>query len=105
MKIINKLIRDRIPEIIESSGRNHRTVVLDDKKYIDSLNKKLNEELEEYQESKKIEELADIVEVIYGILKYKGVSIEEFDKIRLDKKEKRGGFDKRLFLISTDEPK
>jgi predicted house-cleaning noncanonical NTP pyrophosphatase (MazG superfamily) len=67
---------------------------------------KLQEELDEYaasDEKDQVEELADPVELVYGILESKGVTIEEFKKVRLAKKDKRRGFQKRLFLISVDE--
>lgn len=102
MIIYNKLIRDKIPEIIEKSGNKCTIRNLDDKEYIDSLNKKLQEELNEYYENEDIEELADLVELVYSILKYKEISLEEFENIRLQKKDKRGGFDKRLFLLSVE---
>lgn len=98
MKIYKKLVRDRIPEIIESNGKKCDVKTLDDKEYLESLNKKLGEELEEYYKSGEIEELADIAEIIYAITEYKGVNRDKFERIRLDKKEKRGGFEKRLFL-------
>lgn len=103
MIIYNKLIRDKVPNYIEESGKNHVTRVLEEKEYIENLNQKLQEELNEYYENEEVEELADLVELVYSIIQYKGVSIEEFEKIRLQKKYKRGGFDKRLLLISVDE--
>jgi len=99
----NKLIRDKIPEIIEKSGKRCMVRTLGDKEYIENLNKKLQEELNEYYENEDVEELADLVELVHYILKYKEISIEEFENIRLQKKEKRGGFDKKLFLVSVDE--
>lgn len=101
--IYNKLVRDRIPEVIEKSGKEYSIKTLEDKEYIDSLNKKLKEELDEYYENEDIEELADLAELVHAILKYKGVRLEEFENIRIQKREKRGGFDKRLFLVSVEE--
>jgi predicted house-cleaning noncanonical NTP pyrophosphatase (MazG superfamily) len=98
MKVYNKLVRDRIPEIIEKDSKVPITRILNDDEYISELNKKLEEEVKEYLEENKIEELADIVEVIYGILNSKNVSIEEFEIIRKNKIEKRGAFQKRIFL-------
>lgn len=99
----NKLVRDRIPEIIKASGKSCEVKTLNDQEYIENLNIKLKEELKEYMESGDIEELADLVEVVYAIVKQKGINIEEFEKIRLEKKEQRGGFDDRLFLISVSD--
>lgn len=103
MKVYNKLIRDRIPEIIEMDGKKHEVRTLGDGEYIEQLNIKLSEELKEYYESEEVEELADLVEIVYAIAGYKGVSIEEFERIRLDKREKRGGFEKRLFLVGVED--
>ena len=96
-KTYNKLVRDKIPKIIESSGNTCTTHILSDEEYIDMLDKKLNEECAEYQADKNIEELADM----YAIAKAKGTSIEELEKVRLEKAEKRGGFDEKILLIET----
>ena len=102
MKQYDKLVRDRIPEIIEKDGRTCKTIVLSDEECLEYLNKKLLEETNEYLESKQIEELADLEEVLRAILKLRGVSYEDFEKIRNDKVEKRGAFDKKLLLKETD---
>ncbi len=99
----NKLVRDKIPDIITSKGNKPVVEVLEESEYIDKLEEKLEEELNEYIVDKSIEELADLVEVIYAILKVKNVNIEEFEKIRLDKAEKRGSFDERLLLVEVNE--
>ena len=95
-----KAIRDKIPEIIKSSGKNCNVKNLDDSEFLIQLEKKLLEELNEYQESKNVEELADVLEVIYRISELKGVNL---DNIRQEKVEKRGGFEKNLFLIDTSD--
>lgn len=102
MKIYNKLVRDKIVDIIEGEGRKVNYIILDDKDYRKELNKKLQEEVKEYLEDNNVEELADIVEVIYGILNSMNVSIEDFEKVRMDKKEKRGAFEKRIYLEETE---
>ena len=98
MKIHNKLVRDKIPEIIEKENRRPITKILSKEEYISELNKKLQEEVKEYLEDNNVEELADIVEVIYGILDSKNVSIEDFESIRKNKIEKRGAFKERILL-------
>lgn len=104
MKVYNKLIRDNIPEIVmQKEGKTCNTRVLDDKEYLEELDKKLLEEVKEYEESGEVLELADIMEVMLAILKTKGVTLEEFAKIREEKLNKRGGFEKKLFLISTED--
>ena len=94
----NKLVRDRIPEIIEMSGKRCVCSILPDEEYLARLDEKLNEELAEYQESKAMEELADLLEVIRAIAVARGSSIEEVEAIRQDKAEKRGGFEKKILL-------
>ena len=99
----NKLIRDRIPEIIEKDGKTAIVEKAQGGELLRLLNEKLSEELAEYKESESIEELADLVEVVYGILNHKEISIEEFEKIRHEKNEKRGGFKEGLVLIKVIE--
>ena len=98
MKVYNKLVRDKIPEIINDDNRKAVTRILDDEEYLKELNIKLQEEVKEYLEDNNVEELADIVEVIYAILDAKNISIEDFEKIRKAKVEKRGAFKNRIFL-------
>ena len=102
MKIYNKLVRDKIIDIIESEGRKTSYKILDNEEYRKELNKKLQEEVNEYIEDNNVEELADIVEVIYGILNSMDVSIEDFEKIRISKQEKRGAFNKKIYLEKAE---
>jgi predicted house-cleaning noncanonical NTP pyrophosphatase (MazG superfamily) len=99
----NKAIRDKIPEIIEKNGQTCNVKPLSDEKFLIEIEKKLSEEVTEYQSDKNSEELADILEVIYKIAKLKGISKEELEKIRIKKLEERGSFEKNLFLIDTSE--
>jgi predicted house-cleaning noncanonical NTP pyrophosphatase (MazG superfamily) len=94
----DKLVRDRIPEIIEKSGKKAVFEVLGEKAYKEYLDEKLREELQEYLLNDNADELADLVEVIYAILKYKGIDVEDFENLRKRKDEERGAFDKRLLL-------
>ena len=96
----NKAVRDKIPEIIKESGKNCNVKKLKDSEFLVELEKKLIEELTEYQESKDVEELADILEAIYRISNLKGFDL---DKVRLEKIEKRGKFEKNLFLVDTSD--
>ena len=105
MKIYNKLVRDKIPEIIVADdGKTCKTRVLEDDEYLKCLNTKLQEELKEYLESGDVEELADLEEVLRAILDAKKVSYEEFERIRNTKVEKRGAFIEKIFLESVSEP-
>ena len=99
----NKAIRDKIPEIIAESGKKCNTKQLDDESFLAELEKKLIEEVNEYSESKDVEELADLLEVIYRISELRGVSSDELDKIREEKAKKRGKFDNNLFLIDAEK--
>lgn len=102
MKIYNKLVRDKIIDIIEADGRVAKYRILDDNEYRQELNKKLQEEVKEYLEDNNVEELADIVEVIYGILNSMNVSIQEFEKVRINKQEKRGALEKKIYLEEAE---
>lgn len=98
IKIYNKLIRDKIPQIIEDNGKKAIIEEASGPEYLGLLNAKLGEELREYLDSQEVEELADLVEVVYAILDYKGVSRQEFESIRKQKVEERGAFRDRLLL-------
>ena len=99
----NKAIRDKIPEIIADSGKKHNLKQLDDESFLAEIEKKLIEEVDEYTESKDVEELADLLEVIYRISELRGVNSDELDEIRKDKAEKRGKFNSNLFLIDAEK--
>ena len=99
----NKLVRDRIPEIIESKGNTCVTEVLSDAAYLAMLDAKLTEELAEYHADGNPEELADLLEVIYAAAKARGVSAEELDGIRKEKAAKRGRFDQKILLVDVTE--
>lgn len=99
----NKLVRDRIPDIIESDGKTCATEVLDKEAYLRLLDEKLTEELAEYQESKSLEELADLMEVLQAVLKARGWTWEQLEQVRTEKAAKRGGFKKRILLKEVIE--
>ena len=101
--IHNKLIRDRIPEIIEASGRSCVTEVLSGDAYIRALDAKLNEELAEYQQSKSLEELADLLEVMGAVVKARGYTWDDLTRVRKEKRADRGAFDRRIFLKEVIE--
>lgn len=107
MPIYNKLVRDRIPEIIERSGKQLKTEILTNERYIEALKTKLNEEVGEYQEAIKdneaLEELADVLELMHALAKQHGGSIREVENIRKQKAEKRGAFNEKIFLIEVED--
>ncbi len=102
MKTFNKLVRDTIPDIIRGNGETPTVRILGDKEYERELNKKLQEEVNEYLADGNIEELADIEEVLRALITLKGVSYEDFDKMREKKCEQRGAFKDRVFLEATN---
>jgi predicted house-cleaning noncanonical NTP pyrophosphatase (MazG superfamily)/quercetin dioxygenase-like cupin family protein len=94
----HKAVRDRIPEIVQSD-KNYTFKELSDSEFLAELENKLQEELNEYLETKEIEELADLMEVIHRIADLKGFSKEAFEALRLKKKQERGGFEKNLVML------
>lgn len=102
-KAYHKLVRDRIPEIIEADGKTCVTEILPDEQYLEMLDTKLNEELAEYQESKSLEELADLLEVIRAVAVARGWTWEELERVRQEKASKRGGFEKKILLREVRE--
>ena len=101
--IYNKLVRDNIPEIIKAAGKTSRIHILTESEYISELDKKLGEEVAEYQADKSLEELAGILEVIYAIALARGYCVEELEAVRREKAEKRGAFENRIHLERVDD--
>jgi predicted house-cleaning noncanonical NTP pyrophosphatase (MazG superfamily) len=105
MRVItyNKLVRDRIPEIIAASGKKCTTSVLSEEEYLRLVDLKLDEELAEYHKDQNIEELADLMEVIRAAALARGYSLDELERVRSEKTAKRGGFEKRFLLKEVYE--
>ena len=99
--IYNKLVRDRIPEIIEKKGGTCPTRILSDEEYAQQLDQKLGEELAEYLASHESEELADLLEVIYACAATQNLTPADLERIRADKAEARGGFAQKILLIES----
>jgi predicted house-cleaning noncanonical NTP pyrophosphatase (MazG superfamily) len=99
----NKLVRDKIPEIIENDNKICEIRILDDDEYLKMIDAKLDEELAEYHKDQNLEELADILEVLYAATKARGYSLEELEECRRAKAEKRGGFVRKIFLETVTE--
>ena len=102
-KVFNKLVRDHIPEIIEADGRKCICETLPKEQYLAILDAKLNEELAEYQDSKSLEELADLLEVMGAVVNARGYTWEQLTAIRKKKRDERGGFEKRILLKEVYE--
>jgi len=107
MPVYNKLVRDKIPQIIEASGKTSCTRILNVDEYKNELQTKLREEAEEYFQAKNsqeaLEEMADMLEVIRALASAHGANWEELEAIRVQKAEARGGFEDRVYLIDVDE--
>ena len=98
----NKLVRDRIPEIIAAAGSRPKTRVLDKAEYISELKRKLVEEVEEFNTSHVAEELAGILGVLFAIASQMRIDPVLLDELRRSKKEERGGFEAKVFLINVE---
>ncbi|MEK6854907.1 MAG: nucleoside triphosphate pyrophosphohydrolase [Nanoarchaeota archaeon] len=94
----NKLVRDKIPQIIKEKGKTSVTHIADEKEYWDKLKAKLKEEVDEFIKDSNKEEMADIFEVITSINFLKRWTIEEIVEVQKKKREERGGFDDKIIL-------
>lgn len=98
----NKLVRDRIPELIRENGQNPLTRILNDWEYSAALEQKLDEEVGEFHRDRNLEELADILEVVYALTEDLGYTGDDLLDCCRHKREQRGGFRDRIFLISNE---
>ena len=103
VKTYNKLVRDKIPAIIEATGAACETEILSNTDYLRLLDAKLDEELAEYHQDQNIEELADLMEVIHACAKARGYTVAELEAVRAEKAAKRGGFDRKVLLKTVTE--
>ncbi len=94
----NKLVRDKIPEIIKKKGTIPITHISSDAEYYKKLKEKLQEEINEFIKDENNEELADILEVIYAICDYKKINKKELEQLRKKKAKERGGFKNKIIL-------
>jgi len=105
-KVYNKLIRDKIPEIIEDAGEKPKIKTLNQKDFVKELKKKVVEEAHELQKAKNkkdvLNELVDIQELIDALRKVHKVSLNKLINTQQEKNKKRGSFRKRLYLIGTN---
>lgn len=99
----NKLVRDRVPELIEESGRKQVSRTLNEDEYEQALMDKIVEEIEEYRVSNNEEEIADIYEVLDCLVKLKDYEPMHIDYLRLIKREARGSFQKRILLEEVED--
>jgi|LGVF01.2.fsa_nt_gb predicted house-cleaning noncanonical NTP pyrophosphatase (MazG superfamily) len=99
----NKLVRDKIPQLIEESGRKQTSRKLNDEEYFKALIDKVIEEIKEYRETDNEEELADVFEVLDNIVKFKDYEPMHIDYLKIKRKEARGTFDERIFLEEVED--
>ncbi|AWK51604.1 phosphoribosyl-ATP pyrophosphohydrolase [Clostridium beijerinckii] len=101
MKTYNKLVRDKIPEIIKADGRECDTLIVYGEEKYKLLEAKLQEEVNEFLKDKNLEELADVMEVLFGLADSLGYSEEDLLKARDKKLDERGGFKEGIVLKAT----
>ncbi len=97
---MQKLVRDLIPNIIMEQGNTPKTRILTDEEFKKELDKKLVEEVNEYLSDQNIEEVADVMEVIYTLLDVHGWSFDDVERVRKEKAQNRGGFREKIYLES-----
>ena len=107
MPVYNKLVRDLIPQVIEADGKTCVTRVLDPSEHLREIKAKMQEEALEFQGAtssrEAVEELADILELVHAALHIYDVSYEQLEQVRVQKKEKRGGFSEGIYLIEVED--
>ena len=102
---MGKLVRDKIPQIIIADGRTPIVRTLSDEEYLSELDRKLNEEVAEYQADKSLEEMADVLEVLFAICEARRHSVDELMEVRDKKREKRGGFRDKVYWEGNEGEK
>lgn len=100
---MGKLERYKIPQIIRDAGKTLIIEILCGGNYLRELDKKLNEEVAEYQSDKSVEEMADILVVLYAICETRGYSVEQLMQVKEYKRQKRGGFVDKIYWKGNEE--
>lgn len=99
----NKLVRDKIPEIIRANGDEPITHIANDREYIKKLREKLGEEVREFTRDDEVEKLADILEIVYALAARQGYSLKDLERLRKKKADESGGFAEGIILEETTE--
>jgi len=95
MKIYNKLVRDRIPEIIKERGKRYRVHTAGEKEYLHLLRRKIEEKVEEFYENPVAEEMGDILEVVEALMEYHGLDREVVERVKNEKRKNEGALKRR----------
>lgn len=107
MPVYNKLVRDNILEIIEADNLRYNAKILNSEELLVEIKKKMIEEAKEFNEASNnkdsIEELADILELVHAAVSSLGITYDDLVEVRKQKKAKRGGFEKAIFLIDVED--
>ena len=104
MPVYHKLVRDLIPQMIEATGKTCVTSRLEPNAHLEEIKTKMQEEALEFQEAtSREEELADILELVHTALAIYGVTYEQLEQVRVQKREQRGGFSQGIYLIEVEE--
>lgn len=105
-KVHNKLVRDYFPELMKEKGREIEFDVLDSKQFSEKLMEKFNEEVEKFRHAgtdRLLSEIVDLLEVIYAIAEHRGITESEVEFMRQLKKNRSGGFRKKIMLKTISE--
>ena len=100
--VYGKIVRDGIPEIMARGGNRAIVRQLDARETVEKLEDKLTEELQEYLQDHSLEELADLLEVMHGLVHHRGIEWRELEEIRLRKRAERGGFEAGIYLEAAE---
>ena len=107
MPVYNKLVRDKILEILESDGLSYNAKVLEAQDFLKEVKVKMVEEAKEFQQAENVqemvEELADLLELVHTAINALGISYKELEDIRAHKKVKRGGFEQAIYLLDVED--
>ena len=101
--VYNQLVKDNVPKILKEKGSKPHIRTLNDNEYISELEISLDEYVARYTETGGMNELADIMELVYAIAKFKGYDQTKFNALVADRKKKYGGYDNRTYLLNVDE--
>lgn len=99
----NKLVRDKMPELIRESGRTFTSRLLENEEYFQALIDKVIEEMDDYRQSGNEEELADVYEALDCLMRYKNYEPLHMDYLKLMRREARGSFEKRILLEDVED--